>query len=149
MWYIDGCTTWYIHLISEGLLMKTQDSVLLFFLGLILWILGSVYYAYRGPRVLETTNLHYWISFFISPIVTAMICIAILKLRHVPPSAWASGMLLLAIPGMIGEAVVLSHLSTLMPRLQASSGGRYGAFLFAAYALVLGIAEVVTLRATP
>ncbi len=149
MWYIERCTTWYIHPISEGLLMKTRDSAILFVLGLILWILGSVYYAYRGPRILETTSLRYWISFFISPIVTAMICIAILKLRHVPPSAWASGMLLLAIPGMVGEAVVLSHLSTFMPRLQASSGGRYGAFLFAAYALGLGIAEVVTLRATP
>jgi hypothetical protein len=50
---------------------------------------------------------------------------------------------------MIREAVVLSHLSTFMPRLQASSGGRYGAFLFAAYVLVLGVAEVVTLKATP
>jgi hypothetical protein len=79
---------------------------------------------------------------------TAVICIAVLKLRQVPPTAWASGMLLLAIPGMIGEAVVLSHLSTFMPRIDASSGGRYGAFLFAIYALVLGIAEVVTLRAT-
>src|SRR5437879_8316587 len=138
-----------VHLsYPEGLLMKTQDSVLLFLLGLILWILGSVYYAYRGPRVFETTDLHYWISFFISPIVTAMICIAILKLRHVPPSAWASGMLLLAIPGMIGEAVVLSHLSTFMPRIHASSGGRYGAFLFATYALLLGIAELVRLMAT-
>ncbi|MBB5339887.1 DUF5367 family protein [Tunturiibacter gelidoferens] len=129
--------------------MKTQDSVVLIVLGLIIWILGSVYYAYRGPFVLETTGLRYWISFFISPLVSAIICIAILKLRHVPPSAWTSGMLLLAIPGMIGEAVVLSHLSTFMPRIQASSGGRYGAFLFAAYALVLGIAEVVTLRANP
>jgi hypothetical protein len=112
------------------------------------WIFGSVYYAYRGPRILETTDFHYWISFFISPIATAGICIAILKLRHVPPAAWASATLLLAIPGMIGEAIVLSHLSTFMPRLHASSGGRYGAFLFAAYALVLGIAELVTLRAT-
>ncbi len=90
----------------------------------------------------------YWISFFISPLLSAVLCIAILKLRHVPPTAWASGMLLLAIPGMIGEAVVLSHLSTFMPRIHASSGGRYGAFLFATYALVLGIAEVITLRAT-
>jgi hypothetical protein len=114
-----------------------------------IWILGSVYYAYRGPAVLETTSLRYWISFFISPLVSAIICIAILKLRQVPPAAWASGALLLAIPGMIGEAVVLSHLSAFMPRIHASSGGRYGAFLFASYALVLGIAEVVTLRATP
>jgi hypothetical protein len=57
-------------------------------------------------------------------------------------------MLLLAIPGMIGEALVLSNLSTFMPKLQATSGGRYGAFLFATYALVLGMAEVVSLRAT-
>ena len=129
--------------------MKVQDSVLLFIIGFTLWVLGSIYYAYRGTQLLETTNLHYWISFFISPLVTAMICIVILKTRHVPPSAWASGMLLLAIPGMIGEAVVLSHLATFMPRLHAASGGRYGAFLFAAYALVLGIAEVVTLKAAP
>jgi len=54
---------------------------------------------------------------------------------------------LLAIPGMIGEAIALSHLSTFMPRLQASSGGKYGAFLFATYAVVLGVAEVVTLSA--
>ena len=55
-------------------------------------------------------------------------------------------MLLLAIPGMIGEAVVLTHLETFMPRLQAASGGRYAAFLFASYALALTIAETVTLR---
>ena len=130
--------------------MKTPDTILLFVLGSIIWILGSVYYAYRGPSVLETTSLRYWISFFISPLLSAVLCIAILKLRQVPPTAWASGMLLLVIPGMIGEAVVLSHLSTFMPRIHASSGGRYGSLLFATatYALVLGIAEVVTLKAT-
>jgi len=37
-------------------------------------------------------------------------------------------MLLLALPGMIGEAVVLSHLATFMPRIQETSGGRYGRF---------------------
>jgi hypothetical protein len=33
-----------------------------------------------------------------------------------------------------------------MPKLHAGSGGKYGAFLFATYAVVLGLAEVVTLR---
>jgi len=56
-------------------------------------------------------------------------------------------MLLLAIPGMIGEAIVLSHLGVFMPRLHAQSVGRYGAFLFATYGLALAIAEMVTLRA--
>ncbi len=127
--------------------MKVQESALLFFLGLAIWILGTVYYAYRGPRVLETTELQYWVSFIASPVISAVMCIAILRWRHIPPANWAAAMLLLAIPGMIGEAVVLSHLATFMPKLHATSGGRYGAYLFATYAVVLGLAEVVTLRA--
>jgi len=129
--------------------MKVQESALLFFLGLAIWILGTVYYAYRGPRVLETTELQYWVSFIASPVISAVICIAILQWRHIPPANWAAAILLLAIPGMIGEAVVLSHLATFMPKLHAISGGRYGAYLFATYAVVLGLAEVVTLRAAP
>jgi hypothetical protein len=129
--------------------MTVKDSFLLFVSGLAVWILGTIYYAYRGVPVLESGSTRYWISFCISPIVSAAICIAILRWRHVPAPAWASGMLLLAIPGMIGEALVLSHFSTFMPRLQETSAGRYGAFLFATYAMVLSIAEVVTLRAIP
>jgi len=58
----------------------------------------------------------------------------VLRLRHIPASAWVAATLLLALPGMFGEAVLLSSFSTFMPRLQPASAGRYGAFLFAAYA---------------
>jgi len=129
--------------------MNLQESAFLFLLGLALWILGTIYYAYQGVRVLETTELRYWISFVLSPVVSAALCVAILRWRQIPPAHWASAMLLLAVPGMIGEAVVLSYLGTFMPRLHATSGGRYGAILFATYALVLGLGEVVTLRSTP
>jgi hypothetical protein len=114
---------------------------------MLIWILGTWYYWARGAAFLETTSAHHWTAFVLSPILSAAMCIAILRWRHIPPAHWASAMLLLAIPGMIGEAVVLSHLATFMPRLQAASGGRYGAFLFATYAVVLGVAELVTLRA--
>jgi len=128
--------------------MKGLDAVILLVLGLIIWIVGTIYYANHGPAILETTSMHYWTAFALSPIVSAALCIAILRWRHIAPANWTSAMLLLAIPGMIGEAVVLSNLPTFMPKLHAASGGRYGAFLFATYALVLGVAEVVTLRAT-
>ena len=117
--------------------MKGHDVALLLVLGLIIWIVGTIYYANRGPAILETTSLRYWGAFALSPVVSAVFCVAILLWRHIAPANWTSAMLLLAIPGMIGEAVVLSHLSTFMPRLHATSGGRYGAFLFAACALVL------------
>jgi hypothetical protein len=127
--------------------MKAHDIPLLFVLGLGLWILGTVYYAYAGPALLETTSGRYWTSFILSPVLSAALCFAILRWRNIPPADWAAAILLLAIPGMIGEAVVLSHLTTFMPRLHATSGGKYGAFLFATYGLVVAIAELVTLRA--
>lgn len=127
--------------------MKMQECMVLLSLGLAIWILGTVYFAYAGHHLLETTPAQYWVSFAISPIVTAALLILILNWRHIAPSDWAVAMLLLSIPGMIGEAVVLSNLGTFMPRIQEASGGRYGAFLFATYAVVLGIAEFVTLRA--
>jgi hypothetical protein len=127
--------------------MKSQESMLLLSLGLVIWVLGTIYYAYTGHRVLETTPARYWVSFATSPIISAALCILILRWRRIAPSNWAVAMLLLAIPGMIGEAVVLSHLGTFMPRIQEASGGRYGAFLFATYAVVLSIAEYVALRA--
>jgi ABC-type iron transport system FetAB permease component len=140
------------HMVHHGhheeTVMNLQTRIILFVLGLLIWILGSVYYAYRGSQVLETTQLNYWLSFWISPLLSATLVVVIFRLLHVAPSNWASAALLIAIPGMIGEAIVLSHLSTFMPRIQESSGGRYGAFLFATYAVVLGIAEFVTLKAT-
>jgi Family of unknown function (DUF5367) len=121
----------------------------LLLVGLAIWIVGSIYYAYRGAAILETTAQRYWIAFAVSPLASAALCLAILQWRHIPSANWAPAMLLLAIPGMIGEAVVLSHMGAFMPRLHATSGGRYGAFLFAIYAVVLAIAEVATLKATP
>ena len=127
--------------------MKLQDIGVLAAFGLIIWIVGTLYYAYRGPAVLESTPSRYWVSFAISPILSGLICVAVLRWLHIPPGSWASATLLLAIPGMIGEAIVLSNFAVFMPKLQPASGGPYGAFLFATYALVLGLAEVVSLRA--
>jgi len=126
--------------------MKNSDVVLLIALGVAIWTVGTIYYAWRGPAILETTAARYWIAFTVSPVFSAALCIVILRWRQISAPNWTAAMLLLAIPGMIGEAIVLSHLGTFMPRLQESSGGRYGAFLFATYALVLALAEVVTLR---
>jgi uncharacterized protein DUF5367 len=136
-----------VHLRLRGENVKAPDAALLLVLGLMIWIGGTIYYAKQGPAILESTSLRYWLAFALSPIVSAILCIAILRWRHIAAANWTSAMLLLAIPGMIGEAIALSHLSTFMPRLRASSGGKYGAFLFATYAVVLGVAEVVTLSA--
>jgi Family of unknown function (DUF5367) len=129
--------------------MKAHDVGFLLVIGLIIWVAGTLYFANYGRQILESTSARYWVAFVLSPAISTLLCIAILRWRHVSAAHWTSAMLLLALPGMVGEAVVLSSLSTFLPKLHATSGGRYGALLFATYAIVLGIAEVITLRVTP
>ncbi len=127
--------------------MKPFDKLLFPLLGIAFWVGGTILYEFRGHQVFETSNLRYWINFVLTPVVTAGVCILILKWRQVPAAEWASAGLLIALPGMFGEAVLLSRFAAFMPRMRPETAGRYGAFLFATYALFLTIAEVVTVRA--
>jgi len=126
--------------------VKTQDIALFLVFGIVFWVAGTIWYEMRGPLVFETTGVRYWTNFVLTPPVTMGVCILMLRWRNIPNSEWASAALLIAIPGMIGEAVLLSRFSVLMPKMQAASAGKYGGFLFATYAVVLGIAEMVSIR---
>jgi hypothetical protein len=126
--------------------MRPFDKLLLSLLGVMFWIGGTIFYEFRGHHVFETSSQRYWINFAITPIVTTAVCILILRWRQIPASDWASAALLIALPGMFGEAVLLSRFAQFMPRMRPDAAGRYGAFLFATYALFLTIAELVTVR---
>jgi hypothetical protein len=126
--------------------MKAPDKWLLLVFGIIVWILGTLWYRMRGTILLETTSFLFRCNFVLVPIFSAAVCILLLKVHHVPASDWSVAMLLIALPGMFGEALLLSHFTTFMPHLRAESAGKYGALLFASYALALTIAEAVTFR---
>jgi hypothetical protein len=127
--------------------MKAQECLLLFAAGVVFWIGGTLWFQARGAPIFESTALRFWINFAVTPVATTAVCIGVLLWRRIPAHTWASAGLLLAIPGMVGEAILLSHFAQMMPRMQPVTAGRYGAFLFATYALFLAIAEAVTLRA--
>jgi len=128
--------------------MTTQDKFLFGFFGAAFWVVGTILYEFRGVHVFESGSHRYWINFVITPVMTAAICIVLLKWRHVPAVDWAAAALLIALPGMFGEAALLSDFARFMPRMHPQTAGRYGAFLFASYALFLTIAEMVTIRAS-
>ena len=127
--------------------MKMPDKLLFALFGAALWIAGTIWYELRGPHVFESTSQRYWINFVVTPILSTAICIFLLRWRHVPAGEWSSAALLVALPGMFGEAVLLSRFASLMPRMHPETAGKYGAFLFASYALFLTIAEIITVRA--
>jgi len=127
--------------------MKARDILLLVLFGSGFWCAGTLFYRVRGPMIFESTSLRYWINFFVTPIVTSAVCILLLKLLRIPAPQWATAALLIALPGMVGEAWMLPRFTVLLPQMHAESGGRLGALLFASYALFLGLCEVVTLLA--
>jgi hypothetical protein len=128
--------------------MKPLDKLLFPLIGVAFWVAGTILYEFRGHHVFEGSEPRYWINFVLTPVVTAGICILILKWRHTPAADWASAALLIALPGMFGEAALLSRFAVFMPRMRPETAGRYGAFLFATYALFLTIAEIVTVQAS-
>jgi len=128
--------------------MKPFDKLLFPLLGLAFWVAGTILYEFRGHFVFESGSQRYWINFVLTPVVTAAMCIFILKWRQTPAADWTSAALLIALPGMFGEAALLSRFAVFMPRMRPETAGRYGAFLFATYALFLTIAEIVTLGAS-
>jgi NAD/NADP transhydrogenase beta subunit len=127
--------------------MKSQDTLVLILFGFVFWAVGTLFYRLRGPMIFESNPARYWINFVLTPLISAALCILVLKLRHIPPSDWANAALLIAIPGMFGEAILLSSFTRWMPILSPATGSRYGAFLFATYAVVLTICEAAALRA--
>lgn len=128
--------------------MKTMDKLLFGLFGLAFWVVGTLGYELRGPQVFEASTQRFWLNFVVTPIVTAAICILILRRRKIPAAEWTSAALLIALPGMVGEAALLSNFARFMPRMHPETAGRYGAFLFASYAVFLTIAEIVTIRAS-
>jgi hypothetical protein len=128
-------------------MMKPFDKVFLPLVGVVFWIAGTIWYEFRGVHVFESTAQRYWINFVLTPVFSSGVCVLLLKLRQTPAADWALAALLIALPGMLGEAVLLSRFAEFMPRMRPESAGRYGAFLFATYALFLMIAGIVTVRA--
>jgi len=127
--------------------MKFSDITILLLFGLTFWVLGTLYYVSRGHLILETTTLRYWINFIATPIISTVICFVLLRFRHIAPRNWASASLLIALPGILGEVLILARFTTYMPRMLPETAGSYGAFLFLSYGLLLAISEAVTLRA--
>jgi hypothetical protein len=125
--------------------VRTPDVIVLIFFGVVFWALGTLLYRWRGQMLFETTALRYWLNFVLTPVLSTAVCVTLFRSREIPASGWPAAALLIAIPGMIGEAVVLSNFRRWVPRLQAATAGRYGGFLFATYAVVLCVAEIVAL----
>ena len=50
--------------------MKRNDVTFLLVVGFVIWLAGTIYYAYRGPAILETTKIRYWGAFVLSSIIS-------------------------------------------------------------------------------
>ncbi len=77
-----------------------NDKLLFLVFGAAFWVVGTIWYEWRGPQVFESGSQRYWINFVLTPVVTAALCMMLLRWRHVAAADWASAALLIALPGM-------------------------------------------------
>ncbi len=106
--------------------MKASQVWILLLAGVAVWLIGTVYFALRGPSILETTALRYGAVFMVTPLCSVLLCVGIMCRMGIPPEMWPQAMLLIALPGMVGEAAVLSRLSAWMPRCNPLQAGAMG-----------------------
>src|SRR5579871_908055 len=73
------------QLVHDGRIRMTpSDRIVLPLLGVAFWIAGTVFYEFRGHQVFEGGAPRYWVNFILTPAITTVVCILILKVRHIP-----------------------------------------------------------------
>lgn len=124
--------------------MSRFDGIILALLGMIIWAIGTFVYSVMGSYFFETSTVGYWGNM----IATAVLCCGIgwglIKWRRIKSEDALTAAICLALPGMLGEVLVLSTFSQLMVDMQPETAGRYGAFLFAIYSSLIGFAWLMS-----
>lgn len=63
-----------------------------------------------------------------------------MKWRKIEQKNWLEGAICIALSGMLGEIPILAGFSELMSHMQPETAGRYAAFLFGGYSMLMGSA---------
>ncbi|WP_242026814.1 DUF5367 family protein [Phormidium tenue] len=69
-----------------------------------------------------------------------------MRWRRIESQDWLQGAVCLALPGMLGEIPILAGFAALMSNMHPETAGRYAAFLFSGYSILLGFAWFVAAR---
>ncbi|BAZ09406.1 hypothetical protein NIES4071_12140 [Calothrix sp. NIES-4071] len=118
--------------------MKRKDGIILASLGLVIWAIGTFVYSVIGSYFFEASTVGYWGNMVVTAVLYCGIGWGLIKWRRIKSEDALQAAICLALPGMLGEVLVLSTFSQLMVDMQPETAGRYGAFLFGGYSCLIG-----------
>lgn len=127
--------------------MNTKDRISFVLLGFLIWAAGTSVYRMAGSYFFEGSSAEYWLNVLVTGILYVAVSLGLLKWRRIEQKDWLQGAICIALPGMLGEIPILSGFSELMSNMQPETAGRYAAFLFGGYALLIGSACLISTKA--
>jgi hypothetical protein len=135
-----------ITLTWKEVAMSRKDGIILFSLGVIIWAIGTFVYRLAGSYFFESSTVGYWLNVIVTGALYSAIGIGLMKWCRIESQYWLHGAMCLALPGMLGEVLVLSTFSELMVNMQPETAGRYGAFLFGGYSSLIGFSWLISMK---
>ncbi|MDJ0598210.1 MAG: DUF5367 domain-containing protein [Crocosphaera sp.] len=117
-------------------------------LGFVIWATGTLVYRIIGSFFFEVSAIGYWLNLILTSLLCAVVSLGLMKWWKIEQKDWLQGAICIALPGMLSEIPILASFSELMSNMQPATAGRYAAFLFACYSIVIGAAWFMSAKAT-
>ncbi len=127
--------------------MKRAHAIGFAILGFAIWIAATLIYRWIGSYLFEGSAIGYWLNVGATGALVTAVALGLMQWRGVEQRDWLVCAICIVLPGMLGEIPVLSFFSEVMSNMQPETAGRYAAFLFAGYALILGLAGFLSATA--
>lgn len=120
--------------------MSKQDGLVYGVAGLLAWTAATAYYAAFGGALLERAFWFYAVNAFLAGGATTFLFHAAVSLARTPQRRRPLMAAVFTAPGLVLGGALLAFLTDVFPHMQPVSVGRYGAFMFVGYALVVAAA---------
>ncbi|MCC5605016.1 DUF5367 domain-containing protein [Nostoc favosum] len=128
--------------------MSTKERLGFISLGFVIWAAATLIYRMVGSSFFEGSAAGYWLNVGLTGILYAVVSLGLMKWRKIKQQDWLQGAVCIALPGMLGEIPILAGFSKLMSNMQPETAGRYAAFLFGGYSILIGAAWLLSAKAS-
>ncbi|MEM1291601.1 MAG: DUF5367 domain-containing protein [Cyanobacteria bacterium P01_H01_bin.162] len=100
-----------------------------------------------GSSFFEGSSVGYWLNVIFTGALYIAASLGLMKWRKIERQDWLQGAVCIALPGMLGEVPILVGFSEFMSNMQPETAGRYAAFLFGGYSMLIGTAWLLSAKA--
>ncbi|MBE9157067.1 DUF5367 domain-containing protein [Nodosilinea sp. LEGE 06152] len=127
--------------------MNTKDRLSLVLAGFGIWAAATMAYRQVGSIFFERSVMEYWLNVASTGGLYTLVFVGLMRWRRIEPKDWLQGAVCIALPGMLGEIPILAGFADLMSNMHPETAGRYAAFLFSGYSILLGFAWFMATKA--